>query len=464
MKILIAGASGFVGKELLKSLSNESSNKIFALSRILKENSEMDNVQWLQCDLFSLKDVESVMEGMDIGIYLIHSMVPSAGLVQGDFQDMDLICADNFARAAKENNLKQIIYLGGVIPIAEADLSPHLKSRLETEETLRSYGTPVTTLRAPIIIGRDGSSFTIVNKLVERLPLMILPSWTSTFSCPVSLGDVVRSIQYVLGNQDFFYKIYNLMGPDTISYRELLEITAQVKGLKRYFFNVPFFTLQLSRLWVSTITGTPKDLVYPLIQSLRHPMLSNDESVLKIPEYSFKHVKESLMETLGVQEIPKNQNLFPVFIKNTIFYHPSIEKKIVRSVQRLNRPSNKNAQWVKEKYFEWLPIFFKSFILVKIKGDEINFKLFYHWNLLTLIFSTERSTSDRQLLYITGGLLAKKEQGRARLEFRETTCGKYFLAAIHEYRPSLPWYIYQFTQAPFHLWVMKRFGDYLNIK
>lgn len=464
MKILIAGASGFVGKELLKFLSSNDSHQIFALSRSPKRDSEKDNIHWLPCDLFSLKDVERVMQGMDIGIYLIHSMVPSAGLVQGDFQDMDLICADNFARAAKENNLKQIVYLGGVIPLVEADLSPHLKSRLETEETLRSYGTPVTTLRAPIIIGKEGSSFTIVNKLVERLPFMILPSWTSTFSCPVYLGDVVKSIGHVLGKQEYFDKIFNLMGPDTISYRELLEITAQVKGLKRYFFNVPFFTLQLSRLWVSTITGTPKDLVYPLIQSLKHPMLSNDESVLKIPSHPFKGVKESLMETLGVQEIPKHQNLFPVFIKNTIFYHPSVEKKEVRSVQRLNRPPNKSAEWVKDKFFEWLPIFFKRVLVVRIQGEEIYFKLFDYLNLLTLEFSKERSTADRQLLYITGGLLAKKDQGRARLEFRETTCGKYFLAAIHEFRPSLPWYIYQFTQAPFHLWVMRKFGNYLNLK
>ena len=100
--------------------------------------------------------------------------------------------------------------------------------------------------------------------------------------------------------------------------------------------------------------------------------------------------------------------------------------------------------------------------MVRINTNEINFKLFDKIILLTLVFSPERSTPDRQLLYITGGLLAKKDQGRARLEFRETTCGKYFLAAIHEYRPSLPWYIYQYTQALFHLWVMKKFGNYLN--
>ncbi len=460
MKILVAGASGFVGKALLTALTKNPLFEVYALSRVPKETTEK-NLKWMTCDLFSLKDLEKALEGMDYAFYLIHSMVPSAGLVQGDFQDMDLILADNFARASKASGLKQIVYLGGVIPENETELSPHLKSRLETEETLKSYGTPVTCLRAPIIIGKNGSSFTIVNKLVERLPFMILPSWTSTFSCPAYLGDVVESLIFVLGKTDHLGKIYNLMGPDTISYRNLLEITADVKGLKRYFFNVPFFTLQLSRLWVSTITGTPKDLVYPLIQSLKYPMVSNKESGLIIPNYHFKGVKESIMEALGVKEIPKEKNLFPVFIKNLIFYHPSVEKKEVRSVQRLHRPEGKNAKWVMEKFFEWLPKFFRFLILVKIKGDDIYFTFLNKIDLLKMRYSPERSMEDRQLIYITGGLLAKGDQGRARLEFRETTCGKYFIVAIHEFKPYLPWYIYRFTQAPFHLWVMKKFAEYL---
>jgi nucleoside-diphosphate-sugar epimerase len=462
MKILIAGASGFVGKALLKSLSQDNSNEIFALSRSANKSSVGENIHWLSCDLFSLKDIQKVMAGMDIGIYLIHSMVPSAGLVQGDFQDIDLILADNFSRAAKENGLKQIIYLGGIIPSKEVELSEHLKSRIETEETLSAYGTPVTTLRAPIIIGKNGSSFTIVNKLVERLPLMILPSWTGTFSCPVHIDDVVKSISFVIGKEQHFNKIYNLMGPDIISYNQLLEITAKVKGLKRYFFKVPFFTLQLSRLWVSTVTGTPRDLVYPLIQSLKYPMVSNPESAIEIPGYKFKGIEESIKEALGVREIPNEKNLFPVFIRNEVFYHPSVEKKEVRSVQRLNRPAGKSALWVKEKYFEWLPKFFKRVIVVKVEGDVIKFRLFDLIDLLILTYSKERSTPDRQLTYITGGFLAKKDQGRARLEFRETTCGKYFIVAIHEFKPFLPWYIYRFTQAPYHLWVMKKFGDHLK--
>jgi uncharacterized protein YbjT (DUF2867 family) len=461
MRILVAGASGFVGSSLILQLAKNPEFEIFGLTRNANKKSPKPNIHWVGCDLFSLKDLEEALKGMDLAVYLIHSMLPSAGLAQGDFQDNDLILADNFARAAKMHNIKQIVYLGGIIPKDEA-LSPHLKSRLETEETLRAYGTPVTALRAPIIIGKNGSSFNIVVKLVERLPVMVLPKWTSTFSCPVALNDVVHSIAYVLGKEEYFGKVKNLLGSDTITYKELLELTATVLGRKRFFVNVPFFTLQLSRLWVSTITNTPKDLVYPLIQSLKHPMIPEEETVLKMPGYKLTGLKEAIMKGLGVDKVPSYKSILPIFRRNTLSFHKSTELKEVRSVQRLYLPPGKNAEWVGQQYLEWLPQFFKKVITVEINDLVITFKLLKYLKILELTFSPERSTPDRRLAYVTGGLLAKRPQGRGRLEFRETTSGKHVLAAIHEFKPSLPWYIYKYTQAPFHVLVMNKFGKYLE--
>ena len=138
MKIVIAGASGFVGRQLLKVLNTD--YEVIGLSRRTRKS--VDGVQWVQCDLFSLLDIEKNLMGADVAIYLVHSMLPSASLSQGTFYDFDLIMADNLVRAAMTHKLKHIIYLGGMIP-AVSELSWHLRSRLEVEETFRK--SPIKT-------------------------------------------------------------------------------------------------------------------------------------------------------------------------------------------------------------------------------------------------------------------------------------------------------------------------------
>jgi hypothetical protein len=134
----------------------------------------------------------------------------------------------------------------------------------------------------------------------------------------------------------------------------------------------------------------------------------------------------------------------------------------VRSIQRLILPSGKNAAWVADEYFRWLPSFFSTVIRVSLVNKTCTFYLMNpSLKLLILEKSEERSSSDRQLLYIVGGLLSAKQE-RGRLEFREVMNGRYVMAAIHEFRPSLPWFIYRYTQAIFHLIVMRSFGEHLK--
>lgn len=171
LKVVIAGASGYIGRSLLTSLGDHAD--IIGLSRSDSKND--DGIEWRSCDLFSMKDTEKGVTGADIAVYLIHSMMKSAKLTQGSFEDMDVILADNFAQAAQKQGIKHIIYLTGIIPNEdEAHLSRHLKSRLEVERILSSYTIPVTSLRAGLIIGPKGSSFPILTKLVKRLPVKAL--------------------------------------------------------------------------------------------------------------------------------------------------------------------------------------------------------------------------------------------------------------------------------------------------
>ncbi|MFZ0075441.1 MAG: NmrA family protein, partial [Exiguobacterium undae] len=212
--------------------------------------------------------------------YLVHSMMPSAKLTQGSFEDMDLILADNYARAAKENGIQQIVYLSGIIPEETEDLSRHLKSRLEVERVLGAYGTPVTTIRAALIVGPKGSSFPILSKLVKRLPVMLLPEWTRNQTHPVALPDVIHALGASVGRDDLKNRAIDIGGPESMTYKEMILKTAEVIGKKQPTFDLPFMTVNLSRLWVTLVSGEPKETVYPLVESMVHEMVADPEKMV----------------------------------------------------------------------------------------------------------------------------------------------------------------------------------------
>jgi uncharacterized protein YbjT (DUF2867 family) len=238
IKVAIAGASGFIGKKLIEQLT-KNSFLVNALSRRDKSSQDTESVTWKEADLFSMLDIERAITDCDIAIYLVHSMLPSAHLTQGSFDNLDLILADNFGRACKKKGIKQIIYLSGIIPESE-NLSDHLRSRLEVERTLQSYEIPLTTLRAGIIVGPGGSSSTMVINLVNRLPMMVLPNWTETLSNPIGVEDTIDAITRCVDNPYFYNKTFDLGGPEILSYQDLVRRTAVIMKKKRFFFSVPF--------------------------------------------------------------------------------------------------------------------------------------------------------------------------------------------------------------------------------
>lgn len=446
-KILIAGASGFIGHALIDHLLEDDSIEIIGLSR-RERKSHHPRLTWKVCDLFSLKDITNAMEGCETTYYLVHSMLPSASLSQGTFYDFDLIMADNLVRAAVHHRLKHIVYLGGMIP-SVTDLSWHLKSRLEVEETFRHSPIKTTVLRAGLIIGPHGSSFTILERLIRRLPIMICPAWTNTLSQPVALGDVIKSLKRVLFDENIQGEIYDIGGPEIITYQGLIQKAGEKIRKQSKIFSLNIIPLSLSRFWVSLVTGVPKKLVYPLVLSLRHEMLAGDEHAWPYPEDLSTPLDEAL--TLSMTE--KHNETFKGFVP--------VEKD-VRSIQRLVLPEGRSANWVASEYFNWLPNFFSTLVKVKLEGERCTFYLVDpSLKLLILEKSVDRSSSDRQLLYIVGGLLSARQK-RGRLEFREVLDRKYVMAAIHEFRPSLPWFIYKWTQALIHLFVMKAFGEHLK--
>ncbi|WP_157865736.1 NAD(P)H-binding protein [Bdellovibrio bacteriovorus] len=450
MKVAIAGASGFVGKALIKELQGH--HEVVALSRSSKKDSG-DGIEWRSCDLFSLLDAEKALQGCDVAVYLVHSMRPSAQLTQGTFEDFDLIVADNFVRAAETCGVKRIFYLGGMCPENSQEMSRHLRSRLEVEGIFKTSRILATILRAAVILGPEGSSFHIMTRLVERLPVMVCPKWTSTLSQPVALRDVVRSLRYCIETAETQNHIYDIGGPDVISYLDMMKMIARMQGLKRKLLPIPFLSPNLSTLWVCLVTGAPKALVAPLVEGLRSTLLVSDKRRLEIPGYRFMPVAEALEEALSEFTEKKTP---------LAFQKSPLGSYEVRSVQRLLIPEGVTADEVAHAYMEFLPSMRPGLMKVEVSGRWVNFCWsFPYVRLLILEYSPERSWSHRQLFYVRGGLLAQKTV-RGRLEFRETLGGKAVIAAIHEFKPRMPWFLYRWTQALFHIWVMRQFGLYLN--
>ena len=449
--VAITGASGFIGEALVEKLLKETDLALNCLSRRDKSSKNTDRITWKKCDLFSMLDIEKALEGCEVAIYLVHSMLPGAHLTQGSFDNLDLILADNFIRACKKKGIKQIIYLSGIIPESE-NLSDHLRSRLEVERTLASTDIALTTLRAGLILGPGGSSSTMVINLVKKLPAMVLPKWTETLSNPVALPDATDAIVKCLGNEEFYNKTFDMGGPEVVSYRELIQRVSSLMGKKRFFVSVPFISQSLSKRWVSLITGAPPSLVTPLIYSLKHHMVIDPRQA-----FPFEKNLTSLEEILTACI-----NYHTEYTPHAYGYTGGDESfKEVRSVQRLDTVMRSSAEKVAKLYIKWLPSLLAPFINVKEHEDKLLFNLaLFKVPLLILKFSPERSSPDRQLFYIRGGLLAYGA-GRGRLEFREVLNSRYTLAGIHEFHPRLPWYIYKYSQALIHLWVMKRFNKKL---
>lgn len=445
--IAIAGATGFIGKWFIDRYKNEFN--ITALSRNKVLNKNQDPVKWKQVDLYSISSTTAVLAEVDVAIYLVHSMMPSTRLNQGSFEDTDILLADNFSRAAEICKLKQIIYVGGILPKDEHTISKHLQSRYEVEKTLGSKTTPLTSIRAGIIIGPNGSSFRIVQKLVKNLPVMACPEWTKSLNQPIDILDALKIIKSCIGNEKTFNKPLEIGGDQVITYMDLLNITAKKMNKKRLIFSLSFITVGLSKLWVSLITSTSKFLVSPLIESLKHKMTINPENSIDF-NINYISVEDSVEKALNSKEkIPINPE----------FVNLKKEKNTVRSVQRIANPSNRSIDFVARIYPIWLKKRFADLLKANYDGKFIKFS-FLLIPLLELKVIKSRSDDNRKLFYITGGWLVKRTS-LGWLEFRSVLNNEYMIAGIHEYVPSLPWYIYKYTQAKLHLIVMKRFEKFL---
>lgn len=440
--------------------------EIIAISRNIENKSNEHNVTWKAADLFDLNEITEVMEDIDIAIYLVHSMMPSAKLTQASFEDMDALLADNFAKAASYNKVQHIVFMSGLIPNTN-ELSPHLRSRLECEQILGSYGVPVSTLRAGLIIGSKGSSYPILKKLVERLPGLLLPKWAYNTTLPVAIDDVIDGLYKIVERNPNENESIDIGGPSHMTYKDLFKQTAEVLDKRLPTIDLPIIPIWLSKYWVKLISGVPKEMVYPLMDSLIHDMIRNDENIVKDISIGKIDYKESVRNAL--EEETKTQKKGKSSRKGDI--------KDVRAISRVVLPKDVNMIQLAESYANFLNRI--TLNVVNSDFNEDNFTIsvpFLNKDLLLLSKDFKASNNERILYRIVGGDFAlDSDGGNARLEFRRLPNSDACIIALQEYEPTLPWWVYKYTQAKVHKSVMNLFkfkinsqktnkGEYFNMK
>ncbi len=265
MRVAVFGASGTVGSVLLPELARE--HEVIAVSRRANA-AKGSNIRWVAADVTDANSVERALEGIEIAVYLVHS------LGQADFASRDRLAASTVARAAEGQRVRQIVYLGGLGEESD-DLSEHLQSRRDTERHLASGSVPVTTIRAGMVIGPGSAAFDTILALVDRLPAMICPRWVSTLTQPIAIADVARYIAGVCGDPQTFGHTYDAGGPEVMTYREMIERIARIRHRRPIIIEVPFLTPRLSSLWLRLVTPVQAGVARPLIDGLRNPTIAH---------------------------------------------------------------------------------------------------------------------------------------------------------------------------------------------
>ncbi|QDU44744.1 3 beta-hydroxysteroid dehydrogenase/Delta 5--_4-isomerase [Symmachiella dynata] len=296
--ILLTGGTGYVGGRLIPLLEKQG----YPLRCVARQPQHLEarvqaSTEIVQGDLFEPESLRTALDGIDTAFYMVHSL----GTGQ-DFEKEDRTAALNFAEAARHANVRRIIYLGG-LGESQDGLSPHLRSRQEVGDILRQAGSQVIEFRASIIIGSGSLSFELIRSLVQKLPVMIWPQWVSTPAQPIAIEDVLAYLMAAIEYIDQESRVFEIGGPDQVSYGGVMLEYANQRGLKRWTIPVPFLSPRLSSLWLGLVTPVFARIGRKLVESLRNPtVVHNDDALQAFPDIQPRSSQAAIARALAKED------------------------------------------------------------------------------------------------------------------------------------------------------------------
>jgi uncharacterized protein YbjT (DUF2867 family) len=292
---LVFGASGYIGTNLTGFLVAEG-RRVRATSRNVEvlDGRGWQDVELCQADALETETLDRALDGVDIAFYLVHSM--AAG---NAFPELDALAARNFAAAAERQGVKRIVYLGGLTP--DNPKSAHLRSRRETGDILRAGTVPVTEIRAGMIIGPGSAAWEVIRDLVNHLPLMVTPRWVSSRSTPIALRNLLRYLADVATPEETAGQIYDVAGPDVLTYKQVMRRYGEIVGKHPYIIPVPVLTPRLSSYWLRLVTSVPTNVARALIDGLSQDFIATDQRLAELVPQHLLGFDEAVREALHAE-------------------------------------------------------------------------------------------------------------------------------------------------------------------
>lgn len=302
MKILLTGASGYIGQRLLPVLLENGHEVVCCVRDIRRFNIDKygsPTVTAIEVDFLKMETLANIPENIDVAYYLIHSMSTSVA----DFDNLERISACNFVARISKTNARQVIYLSGIVN--GENLSKHLQSRKNVEDILASGAIPLTTLRAGIIVGSGSASFEIIRDLVEKMPMMIAPLWLRTKCQPIAIRNVLEFLCKVQFHPQTFNKSFDIGGNEILTYKEMLQKFAKVRGIKIHIFTVFFITPKISSYWLYFLTSTSNALAKNLVNSMKVEVICRNNDLAEM--MNIKPIDYETAIKLAFGKIEQNQ-------------------------------------------------------------------------------------------------------------------------------------------------------------